>query len=99
MAAANIQALAEAASGLVGSTVLARQKDAMLNRDFKPGFRIDLRHNHMDIVTGAARADTCTSAAQGRQGARRAPCRNAVTHVCRVSKRPDRPSADLAVRR
>ncbi|MEV6586944.1 2-hydroxy-3-oxopropionate reductase [Streptomyces acidicola] len=42
--------------GLAGSTVLARKKDSMLNRDFKPGFRIDLHHKDMGIVTDAARA-------------------------------------------
>ncbi|BCL32299.1 2-hydroxy-3-oxopropionate reductase [Streptomyces aurantiacus] len=43
--------------GLAGSTVLTRKKDAMLNRDFKPGFRIDLHHKDMGIVTEAARAN------------------------------------------
>ncbi|MFJ8792474.1 2-hydroxy-3-oxopropionate reductase [Streptomyces sp. NPDC102462] len=42
--------------GLAGSTVLARKRDAFLNRDFKPGFRIDLHHKDMGIVTDAARA-------------------------------------------
>ncbi|MEV6127478.1 2-hydroxy-3-oxopropionate reductase [Streptomyces violaceusniger] len=42
--------------GLAGSTVLARKRDAMLNRDFRPGFRIDLHHKDMGIVTDAARA-------------------------------------------
>ncbi|GAA3845932.1 2-hydroxy-3-oxopropionate reductase [Streptomyces sp. NPDC003631] len=41
--------------GLAGSTVLARKKDNFLNRDFKPGFRIDLHHKDMGIVTDAAR--------------------------------------------
>jgi len=44
------------AGGLAGSTVLNRKKEAMLNRDFKPGFRIDLHHKDMGIVTDAARA-------------------------------------------
>ncbi|MFJ3303739.1 2-hydroxy-3-oxopropionate reductase [Streptomyces sp. NPDC086549] len=42
--------------GLAGSTVLARKKANFLNRDFEPGFRIDLHHKDMGIVTDAARA-------------------------------------------
>ncbi|MEV7869859.1 2-hydroxy-3-oxopropionate reductase [Streptomyces sp. NPDC088124] len=42
--------------GLAGSTVLARKRNAFLNRDFAPGFRIDLHHKDMGIVTDAARA-------------------------------------------
>ncbi|WP_338673914.1 2-hydroxy-3-oxopropionate reductase [Streptomyces sp. SCSIO 30461] len=42
--------------GLAGSTVLTRKKDNFLNRDFKPGFRIDLHHKDMGIVTEAARS-------------------------------------------
>ncbi|WP_405010674.1 2-hydroxy-3-oxopropionate reductase [Kitasatospora sp. NBC_01539] len=42
--------------GLAGSTVLARKKANMLNREFAPGFRIDLHHKDMGIVTDAARA-------------------------------------------
>ncbi|MFE0427211.1 2-hydroxy-3-oxopropionate reductase [Streptomyces sp. NPDC058953] len=41
--------------GLAGSTVLARKKDAFIRRDFRPGFRIDLHHKDMGIVTDAAR--------------------------------------------
>ncbi|MCZ1006609.1 2-hydroxy-3-oxopropionate reductase [Streptomyces lydicus] len=41
--------------GLAGSTVLARKKDNFKNRDFPPGFRIDLHHKDMGIVTDAAR--------------------------------------------
>ncbi|MEW1865614.1 2-hydroxy-3-oxopropionate reductase [Streptomyces sp. NPDC088194] len=41
--------------GLAGSTVLARKKDNFLDRDFAPGFRIDLHHKDMGIVTDAAR--------------------------------------------
>ena len=41
--------------GLAGSTVLARKKDNFINRDFAPGFRIDLHHKDMGIVTDAAR--------------------------------------------
>ncbi|MFI6348322.1 2-hydroxy-3-oxopropionate reductase [Streptomyces sp. NPDC050560] len=42
--------------GLAGSTVLTRKKDNFLRRDFAPGFRIDLHHKDMGIVTDAARA-------------------------------------------
>ncbi|SEG12170.1 2-hydroxy-3-oxopropionate reductase [Actinacidiphila yanglinensis] len=42
--------------GLAGSTVLARKRDNFLSRDFTPGFRIDLHHKDMGIVTDAARA-------------------------------------------
>ncbi|MBE4772341.1 2-hydroxy-3-oxopropionate reductase [Streptomyces caniscabiei] len=41
--------------GLAGSTVLSRKKGNFLNRDFQPGFRIDLHHKDMGIVTDAAR--------------------------------------------
>ncbi|MFJ5678492.1 2-hydroxy-3-oxopropionate reductase [Streptomyces sp. NPDC093097] len=41
--------------GLAGSTVLARKKDNFKKRDFAPGFRIDLHHKDMGIVTDAAR--------------------------------------------
>ncbi|MDK1472209.1 2-hydroxy-3-oxopropionate reductase [Streptomyces sp. 549] len=43
------------AGGLAGSTVLDRKKDNFKKRDFKPGFRIDLHHKDMGIVTDAAR--------------------------------------------
>ncbi|MEV6976113.1 2-hydroxy-3-oxopropionate reductase [Kitasatospora sp. NPDC093806] len=42
--------------GLAGSTVLNRKKVNMLDREFAPGFRIDLHHKDMGIVTEAARA-------------------------------------------
>jgi 2-hydroxy-3-oxopropionate reductase len=41
--------------GLAGSTVLARKTDNFLHREFAPGFRIDLHHKDMGIVTDAAR--------------------------------------------
>jgi 2-hydroxy-3-oxopropionate reductase len=41
--------------GLAGSTVLTRKKDNFLHREFAPGFRIDLHHKDMGIVTDAAR--------------------------------------------
>ncbi|MBV2156216.1 2-hydroxy-3-oxopropionate reductase [Kitasatospora sp. SUK 42] len=42
--------------GLAGSTVLNRKRANMINREFAPGFRIDLHHKDMGIVTDAARA-------------------------------------------
>ncbi|MEV6481510.1 2-hydroxy-3-oxopropionate reductase [Streptomyces sp. NPDC051576] len=48
-------ALTVLGGGLAGSTVLNRKKDAMLNRDFAPGFRIDLHHKDLGIVTDTAR--------------------------------------------
>ncbi|MEU4604839.1 2-hydroxy-3-oxopropionate reductase [Kribbella sp. NPDC023972] len=41
--------------GLAGSTVLNQKKENMLSRSFEPGFRIDLHHKDMGIVTAAAR--------------------------------------------
>jgi 2-hydroxy-3-oxopropionate reductase len=41
--------------GLAGSTVLQRKGASMLAGQFAPGFRIDLHHKDMGIVTAAAR--------------------------------------------
>jgi 2-hydroxy-3-oxopropionate reductase len=41
--------------GLAGSTVLNQKRENMLSRSFQPGFRIDLHHKDMGIVTAAAR--------------------------------------------
>jgi 2-hydroxy-3-oxopropionate reductase len=41
--------------GLAGSAVLTRKKDSILAGDFRPGFRTDLHHKDMSIVTDAAR--------------------------------------------
>ncbi|UKY52206.1 2-hydroxy-3-oxopropionate reductase [Streptomyces inhibens] len=41
--------------GLAGSTVLNRKKDNLLARDFTPGFKLELHHKDMGIVTDAAR--------------------------------------------
>jgi len=41
--------------GLAGSRVLDQKKENMLSRSFEPGFRIDLHHKDMGIVTAAAR--------------------------------------------
>ncbi|MDQ1632843.1 MAG: 2-hydroxy-3-oxopropionate reductase [Frankiaceae bacterium] len=41
--------------GLAGSAVLQQKKSNMLTRSFDPGFRIDLHHKDMGIVTSAAR--------------------------------------------
>lgn len=41
--------------GLAGSKVLDQKGDNMLSRSFDPGFRIDLHHKDLGIVTSAAR--------------------------------------------
>jgi len=41
--------------GLAGSKVLEQKKDNMLRRSFDPGFRIDLHHKDLGILTSAAR--------------------------------------------
>ncbi|MEU7640034.1 2-hydroxy-3-oxopropionate reductase [Streptomyces sp. NPDC039016] len=41
--------------GLAGSTVLARKKDNFLQRAYTPGFKLELHHKDMGIVTDAAR--------------------------------------------
>ncbi|RLL69485.1 2-hydroxy-3-oxopropionate reductase [Streptomyces sp. Z26] len=41
--------------GLAGSTVLERKKANFKGRDFAPGFRVDLHHKDMGIVSDAAR--------------------------------------------
>jgi len=43
------------AGGLAGNAILDRKAPAMLRRDFTPGFRIELHHKDMGIVTSAAR--------------------------------------------
>ncbi|MFI0711866.1 2-hydroxy-3-oxopropionate reductase [Streptomyces inhibens] len=42
--------------GLAGSTALNRKKDNLLARDFTPGFKLELHHKDMGIVTDAARS-------------------------------------------
>ena len=41
--------------GLAGSTVLDRKANGMLAREFAPGFRLELHHKDLGIVTAAAR--------------------------------------------
>lgn len=41
--------------GLAGSAVLNQKRGNMLNRHFEPGFRIELHHKDLGIVTSAAR--------------------------------------------
>jgi 2-hydroxy-3-oxopropionate reductase len=41
--------------GLAGSKALEQKRSNLLNRSFEPGFRIDLHHKDMGIVTSAAR--------------------------------------------
>jgi 2-hydroxy-3-oxopropionate reductase len=48
-------ALTVLGGGLAGSAVLEQKKQNMLERSFPPGFRIDLHHKDMGIVTAAAR--------------------------------------------
>ena len=48
-------ALRVLAGGLAGSTVLDRKGASMLAGRFEPGFRVDLHHKDMGIVTAAAR--------------------------------------------
>ncbi|MFY1691655.1 2-hydroxy-3-oxopropionate reductase [Plantactinospora sp. WMMB782] len=43
------------AGGLAGNRILDRKAAGMLAREFQPGFRIDLHHKDMGIVTSAAR--------------------------------------------
>jgi len=43
------------AGGLAGNQILERKSAGMLAREFEPGFRIDLHHKDMGIVTAAAR--------------------------------------------
>ena len=43
------------AGGLAGNRILDRKAAGMLARRFEPGFRIDLHHKDMGIVTAAAR--------------------------------------------
>jgi 2-hydroxy-3-oxopropionate reductase len=43
------------AGGLAGSRVLDLKRASMVNREFTPGFRIDLHHKDMGIALAAAR--------------------------------------------
>ena len=43
------------AGGLAGNAILDRKAAAMLRRDFTPGFRVELHHKDLGIVTSAAR--------------------------------------------
>jgi len=43
------------AGGLAGNAILERKAAGMLARQFAPGFRVDLHHKDMGIVTSAAR--------------------------------------------
>jgi 2-hydroxy-3-oxopropionate reductase len=48
-------AVAVLGGGLAGSAVLNQKAQKMLDREFAPGFKIDLHHKDMGIVTSAAR--------------------------------------------
>lgn len=50
-----VRAVEVLSGGLAGSTVLDRKAASMLDRDFGPGFRVDLHHKDLGIVTSAAR--------------------------------------------
>ena len=43
------------AGGLAGNAILERKAPGLLARDFTPGFRVELHHKDMGIVTSAAR--------------------------------------------
>ncbi|MEY4232536.1 MAG: hypothetical protein RL144_736 [Actinomycetota bacterium] len=43
------------AGGLAGNAILNRKAEKMLKRDFTPGFRVELHHKDLGIVTTAAR--------------------------------------------
>jgi 2-hydroxy-3-oxopropionate reductase len=43
------------AGGLAGNAILERKASGMLERQFTPGFRVDLHHKDMGIVVAAAR--------------------------------------------
>lgn len=43
------------AAGLAGNQILSRKGPGMLARQFQPGFRVDLHHKDLGIVTEAAR--------------------------------------------
>jgi len=49
------RAVAVLSGGLAGSAVLDRKASAMLERNFTPGFRVDLHHKDLGIVQDAAR--------------------------------------------
>jgi 2-hydroxy-3-oxopropionate reductase len=48
-------ALPVLAGGLAGNAILDRKAAAMVKRQFTPGFRVELHHKDMGIVTAAAR--------------------------------------------
>ncbi|HEY0542548.1 MAG TPA: 2-hydroxy-3-oxopropionate reductase [Actinoallomurus sp.] len=43
------------AGGLAGNRILDRKAGSMITREFTPGFRVDLHHKDLGIVTSAAR--------------------------------------------
>ncbi|MCZ2856928.1 2-hydroxy-3-oxopropionate reductase [Blastococcus sp. VKM Ac-2987] len=49
------QAVKVLAGGLAGNRILDRKSAGMLGREFTPGFRVDLHHKDLGIVTSAAR--------------------------------------------
>lgn len=49
-----VPALKVLAGGLAGNRVLDTKGEAMLRRDFRPGFRVDLHHKDLRIALDAA---------------------------------------------
>ncbi|MGH3436872.1 MAG: NAD-binding protein, partial [Sciscionella sp.] len=43
------------AGGLAGNRILDRKAGSMIKREFQPGFRVELHHKDLGIVTAAAR--------------------------------------------
>ena len=56
------------AGGLAGSTVLDHKAQRMIDRDFRPGGRIDLHHKDLGIVTAAARDEGIEATFDAEQG-------------------------------
>ncbi len=88
------------AGGLAGSAVLDRKAPAMLARNFQPGFRVDLHHKDLGIVTAAARdagvAIPAGSLAATLMGALRAQGHGDLDHAAlllQVEQLSGRPSA------
>lgn len=48
-------AISALSGGLAGSAVLERRSPSMVGRDFQPGFRAELHHKDLGILTSAAR--------------------------------------------
>lgn len=101
-------ALAVLAGGLAGSRVLDHKRDAFLSGSFEPGFRIDLHHKDMGIVTTSLREAGVVAPVAAVVGQLFASARangdGSLDHaallrgVQRMSGRPHRPDHDSARR-